>query len=130
MQYVRIEKCLCVGTAFSNIKPKYLQKIYDKLTLKNLRSCYNYIVLNENIVKKYSDMMASNGGKLLTVNKWGVKKLAYAINFKKEGYYVLFEFENEAEVPAKVTALMNIDENVLRSLCLKKDEKEAINNRF
>jgi small subunit ribosomal protein S6 len=79
----------------------------------------------ENIVKKYSDMMASNGGNLLTVNKWGVKKLAYAINFKKEGYYVLFEFENSAEVPAKVTALMNIDENVLRSLCLKKDEKEA-----
>lgn len=79
----------------------------------------------ENMVKKYSDMMTSDGGKLLTVNKWGVKKLAYAINYKKEGYYVLFEFEAKAEVPAKISALMNIDENVLRSLCLKKNEKEA-----
>lgn len=79
----------------------------------------------ENLVKKYSDLMTSDGGSLLTVNKWGVKKLAYAINFKKEGYYVLFEFEAKAEVPAKISALMNIDENVLRSLCLKKDEKEA-----
>ena len=79
----------------------------------------------ENIIKKYTDMMTSDGGKLLTVNKWGVKKLAYTINFKKEGYYVLFEFEAKTDVPAKISALMNIDENVLRSLCLKKDEKEA-----
>ena len=77
----------------------------------------------ENMVKKYSDMMTSDGGQLLTMNKWGVKKLAYPINFKREGYYVLFEFEAKAEVPAKISALMNIDENVLRSLCLKQDVK-------
>ena len=79
----------------------------------------------ENMVKKYSEMMTSDGGKLLTMNKWGVKKLAYPINFKREGYYVLFEFEANAEVPAKISALMNIDENVLRSLCLKQDVKET-----
>ena len=77
----------------------------------------------ENLIKKYSDMMTSDGGNLLTLNKWGVKKLAYPINFKREGYYVLFEFEAKATVPAKIDALMNIDENVYRSLCLKKDEK-------
>ena len=75
----------------------------------------------ENMVKKYSEMMTSDGGKLLTMNKWGVKKLAYPINFKREGYYVLFEFEANAEVPAKINALMNIDENVMRSLCLKQE---------
>ena len=79
----------------------------------------------ENMIKKYSDMMTSDGGQLLTMNKWGVKKLAYPINFKREGYYVLFEFEANAEVPAKISALMNIDENVLRSLCLKQDVKET-----
>jgi len=79
----------------------------------------------ENMIKKYSDMMTSDGGQLLTMNKWGVKKLAYPINFKREGYYVLFEFEAKAEVPAKISALMNIDENVLRSLCLKQDVKET-----
>ena len=79
----------------------------------------------ENIVKKYSDVMTSNGGKLLTVNKWGVKKLAYPINYKREGYYVLYEFEATPEIPAKLSSLLNIDENVLRSLCLKQDVKEA-----
>ena len=62
---------------------------------------------------------------LLNVNKWGVKKLAYPINYKKEGFYVLYEFETLPEVPAKISALMNIDENVLRSLCLKKEIKEV-----
>lgn len=79
----------------------------------------------ENIVNKYSAMMQADGGKLLNVNKWGVKKLAYPINYKREGFYVLFDFETEATVPAKINALMNIDENVLRSLCLKKEVKEV-----
>ena len=74
------------------------------------------------IVKKYSDMM-SEAGELLTVNKWGVKKLAYPMNFKKEGYYVLYEFKAQPELPAKLSGLLNIDENVLRSLILKQEEK-------
>ena len=78
----------------------------------------------ENLVNKYSAMMQADGGKLLNVNKWGVKKLAYPIDYKREGYYVLYEFETVANVPAKISALMNIDENVLRSLCLKKEVKE------
>ena len=79
----------------------------------------------ENVVNKYSAMMQADGGKLINVNKWGVKKLDYPINYKKEGYYVLYEFEAKAQVPAKISALMNIDENVLRSLCLKKEVEEV-----
>lgn len=75
----------------------------------------------EAIVTKYTQLMEANGGKVLTVNKWGMKKFAYPIDYKKEGYYVFFEFENAPEVPAKINALMNIDENVLRSLCLRKE---------
>ena len=74
----------------------------------------------EKIVEKYTKLMETDGGKVLNVNKWGIKKFAYPINYKKEGYYVLFDFEAPANVPAKISALMNIDENELRSLCLKK----------
>lgn len=72
-------------------------------------------------VAKYVDLIEQNGGKLVGLNKWGVKKLAYPINYKKEGYYVLFEFDAEAELPNKMNSLMRIDENVMRNLCLKKD---------
>ncbi len=75
----------------------------------------------EQVVNKYTKLMEADGGKVTTVNKWGVKKLAYPINYKSEGYYVLFEFEALPSVPAKINSLMNIDEAVMRSLCLKKN---------
>lgn len=73
------------------------------------------------VVKKYTDLIESENGKLVGINKWGVKKLAYPINYKKEGYYVLFEFESEPSLPKRINDLMNIDEAVMRSLCLKKE---------
>jgi small subunit ribosomal protein S6 len=75
----------------------------------------------EAIVKKYTDLVENNNGKLVGINKWGVKKLAYPINYKKEGYYVLFEFDAEPALPQRINELMNIDEAVMRSLCLKKE---------
>lgn len=50
--------CLLADLSIGGVKAhkgikKYLQKIYDRLTLKNLKSCPNYVVLNENIITQY-----------------------------------------------------------------------------
>lgn len=74
------------------------------------------------IVDKYSQLMEKNGGKVELVNKanpWGLRKLAYPINYKNEGYYVLYVFESTADVAKEIVSLMRIDENVLRSMCLR-----------
>ena len=74
------------------------------------------------IVAKYTKLMEKDGGKVETVNKanpWGLRKLAYPINYKNDGYYVLYVFENTADVAKEVVSLMRIDENVLRSMCLR-----------
>jgi small subunit ribosomal protein S6 len=76
------------------------------------------------IVDKYSKLMEKNGGKVESVNKanpWGLRKLAYPIKYKSEGFYVLYNFEATAEVANNVVSLMRIDENVLRQMCLRKD---------
>ena len=76
------------------------------------------------IVDKYAKLMEKNGGKVESVNKanpWGLRKLAYPVKYKSEGYYVLYNFEATAEVAANVVSLMRIDENVLRQMCLRKD---------
>jgi small subunit ribosomal protein S6 len=72
-------------------------------------------------IKKYTDIIEASAGRILTVNKWGIKKFAYPINFKKDGHYVLLEFESDASIPAKLNSLMNIDEVVYRNLCLRKE---------
>lgn len=77
------------------------------------------------IVDKYSKLMEKNGGKVESVNKanpWGLRKLAYPIKYKNEGFYVLYNFEATAETVANVVSLMRIDENVLRQMCLRKDK--------
>ena len=74
------------------------------------------------IVAKYTKLMEKDGGKVETVNKanpWGLRKLAYPINYKNDGYYVLYVFESTADVAKEVVSLMRIDENVLRSMCLR-----------
>lgn len=75
------------------------------------------------IVDKYAKLMEKDGGKVETVNKgnpWGLRKLAYPINYKSEGYYVLYQFESTADVASNVVSLMRIDESVLRQMCIRK----------
>lgn len=75
----------------------------------------------EQTLDKYVKMIESNNGKIQVVNKWGVKKFAYPINYKKEGFYVLVEFDSEANLPKLLNDTMKIDEAVVRSLCIKKE---------
>ena len=75
------------------------------------------------IVDKYAKLM-EKGGKVESINKanpWGLRKLAYPIKYKSEGYYVLYNFEATADVVIEVVSLMRIDENVLRQMCLRID---------
>ena len=50
-----------------------------------------------------------------------MRKLAYPINFKNEGFYVLMNITmNPAEVDA-MAKLMNITEGIVRQLFVRKD---------
>ena len=50
----------------------------------------------------------------------GVKKYAYKINYKDEGVYVLFNIEAEGKVLKDVQKLLNITDNVVRAMFIKK----------
>lgn len=78
------------------------------------------------VVEKYKALMEKNGGKVESVNRanpWGLRKLAYPVKYKNEGYYVLYNFESAAETASNVVSLMRIDESVLRQMCLRLDRK-------
>ena len=47
----------------------------------------------EAIIKKFESLVTDNGGVVEQIDRWGVKKLQYPINYKTEGYYVLMNFE-------------------------------------
>ena len=41
------------------------------------------------LINRFSNLVAQNGGTVDRVDEWGKRRLAYAINYKTEGYYVL-----------------------------------------
>ena len=69
---------------------------------------------NEALVKKFEDVVASSGGKVVSTDKWGVKKLAYSINYKNDGFYVLMTFEAEGSVVKELDRVAGLTSEVLR----------------
>ena len=56
----------------------------------------------------------TDNGEIGEVEEWGKRKLAYPINFKTEGYYVLVNFKANVEFPKELDRRYRIDENILR----------------
>ena len=73
------------------------------------------------LIEKFVKFVESNGGKASEPQKLGVKKFAYPIDYKSEGYYCLMEFESDPSVPNKLTALMKITNGIVRTMIEKKN---------
>lgn len=74
----------------------------------------------EAIIAKMSQLVTDNGGSVEKVDKWGAKKLAYPINFKEDGYYVLMNFECEPALIAEMERQLRINDQVMRHMVVKK----------
>ena len=69
-------------------------------------------------VDKFTGLISSNA-ELVEATEWGKRRLAYAINDKPEGYYVVVTFKSEPAFPAELDRIYNIDETIMRSLTIK-----------
>ena len=74
----------------------------------------------EKVVLSVKDLVEKNGGVASEPDRWGVKKYAYPINYKSEGYYCLMNFEAEDTLPAILSNKLNIDKNVVRHMIVAK----------
>ena len=78
------------------------------------------------LIEKVSALIENNGGEIEKVDEtWGKRKLAYAIDYKTEGWYVLVTFKAPAELPRELERNLQINENVLRYLVVKLEEKRS-----
>ena len=74
------------------------------------------------LIEKFTSLIAANG-ELEKVDEWGKRRLAYPINDKMEGYYVLATFKAEGEFPAELERIYGITEGIMRAMVIKLDEK-------
>ncbi len=78
------------------------------------------------LIEKVSAVIAANGGEVEKVDEtWGKRRLAYAINYKTEGWYVLVTFKGPAQLPRELERNLEIYEGVIRYLVVKLEEKKS-----
>ena len=65
--------------------------------------------------------LAEQNGSAVEVEEWGKRKLAYAIDYKTEGYYVLMSFTSEPSFPKELDRVLGITDGILRSLIVCKN---------
>lgn len=73
-------------------------------------------------VEKFTSLIAANGT-VEEVDEWGKRRLAYEINDKTEGYYVLVNFTSDADFPKELDRQYRITDTVLRTIIVRRDEK-------
>ena len=73
------------------------------------------------IVAKFQALAEQHASNVV-VDEWGKRRLAYAINYKTEGDYVLMSFTSAPEFPRELDRILGITEGVMRSMIVCKDE--------
>ena len=73
------------------------------------------------LIEKFKKFIEERKGSIIGIDKWGIKKLAYPIKFKNEGFYVLMNFEAETTVIREMEDLMNITEPIVRKMFVVKE---------
>ncbi len=74
------------------------------------------------VVEKFKTLI-SGAGEIESVDEWGKRRLAYPIDYKTEGYYVLVNFSAKPDFPLELERIYNITDGILRSIIIKKEEK-------
>ena len=72
------------------------------------------------VVERFKNLIESNG-ELEEIEEWGTRRLAYPVNDKWEGYYVLVKYSAPADFPRELERVFKITEGIMKFLIIRKD---------
>lgn len=77
----------------------------------------------QSLEARIRDVIAREGGTLISYNSWGKKKLAYPVKKRTRGHYFLMEFAGGPTVPHELERNLKIDERVLKFITVKLEDR-------
>ncbi len=77
----------------------------------------------EAVLARVQDVLTKTGATELTIEKWGRKRLAYPIQKKNNGFYVVVLFSAKGDAVSKLERHYQLDENIIRYLTVQLDAK-------
>ena len=78
--------------------------------------------VKEQTIDTVKGIIAENG-EITKADIWGMRKLAYPIQKKNEGYYAVVEFKANGDFPKELDRRLKISDNIIRHLIVNKDDK-------
>ncbi len=99
---------------------QYQTRIYESVIIINATLEDAQV---ETEIEKIKDFILKNGGELRALEKWGRRRLAYAIKKKNNGFYVLYEFKAPGDIVAKLERQYLLNENVIRFMTIELNKK-------
>ena len=69
-------------------------------------------------IEKVTQTVTGAKGKLVTTQKWGVKRMAYPVMDHAQAYYIHFVYQSPPSVPGSLESMFRINENILRHLTI------------
>jgi small subunit ribosomal protein S6 len=71
------------------------------------------------VIESTTKIIIDQGGTIIELNKWGMKKLAYLIKKETLGYYVYCDFAGTPAGVAEIERKFRIDDSVLKYMTIK-----------
>ena len=75
----------------------------------------------EAFTERVQTIITDEEGVVGKVDVWGMRKLAYPIRKKNEGYYVLVEFQAGTDLPKELDRRLKIADICMRHIIVNKD---------
>tara|TARA_B100001741_G_scaffold230303_1_gene191698 strand:+ start:195 stop:587 length:393 start_codon:yes stop_codon:yes gene_type:complete len=83
----------------------------------------------DKLVDDLSEIITKDKGKIIKIEKWGLRSFAYKINKNKKGHYFMLNLDSAPSTIFEYERKMRINEDIIRFLTLKievVDEKPSI----
>ena len=71
------------------------------------------------VIEGVKTAIESGGGKILRLDPWGRKKLAYAVRQYNDGYYVFIVFESNPEFVTQLNGHYRITERIIKHIVVQ-----------
>lgn len=74
-------------------------------------------------IEKVKNIITERQGTVVKVNEWGQRRLAYEIDKKRDGYYVIINFTSNADAVNEVDRICKISDNFIRHMITVDESK-------
>ena len=74
-------------------------------------------------IEQMKQVVTSAGGTVDKADKWGIRKLAYRVEKREEGFYVLLQMTCGPEVVKELERRLRVSDLVMKFMTVRIDEK-------